>query len=88
MTKRAILIGCALALIAAGAQAGGPKPEHPCYDVADCKKEGSRPDFSKCVKSNLDEANANAACAEFRKDKPAYMEKHGIDGLESLFVEG
>jgi hypothetical protein len=88
MAKRTILIACALALLATAAQAGAPKPEHPCYEVADCKKEGSRPAFSQCVKSNLDAANANAACAEFRKDKPAYMKKHGIDGLDSLFVEG
>jgi hypothetical protein len=67
---------------------GAPKPEHPCYEVADCKTQGSRETFSACIKANLDEANANHACAEFRKDKPAYMEKHGIDGLESLFEAG
>ena len=67
------------------AYAGGPKETHPCYEVADCKNKSSREEFSACVKANKDEANANAECAEFRKDKPAYMKKHGISGLESLF---
>lgn len=77
----------ALALCTASAAfaTGAPKPEHPCYEVADCKTQGSREDFSACIKANVDEANANAACAEFRKDKDAYMQKHGIDGVDSLF---
>jgi hypothetical protein len=81
-----LAIGAVLALGAAGAQAtGAPKPEHPCYAVADCKTQGSRETFSKCVKANLEEASAIEACAEFRKDKPAYMQKHGIDRVDSLF---
>ncbi|MDJ0807281.1 MAG: hypothetical protein QNJ78_10650 [Gammaproteobacteria bacterium] len=73
------------ASLATPVNAGGPKETHPCYGVADCKTQTSRKDFSKCVKANKEEANANAACAEFRKDKKAYMEKHNIQGLESLF---
>lgn len=65
--------------------AGGPKATHPCYEVADCKTKSSREEFSACVKANVDKANANAECAEFRKDKPAYMKKNGISGLEALF---
>lgn len=80
-----LAIGAVLAFGAAGAQTtGAPKPEHPCYAVADCKTQGSRETFSNCVKANLEEANAIEACAEFRMDKPAYMQKHGIDGVDSL----
>jgi hypothetical protein len=65
--------------------AGGPKETHPCYEVADCKTKASREEFSACIKANKEEAAANAECAEFRKDKPAYMKKNGISGLEALF---
>ncbi|MEN8165862.1 MAG: hypothetical protein ABFR65_00105 [Pseudomonadota bacterium] len=65
--------------------AGGPKESHPCYEVADCKTKGSKKEFSMCVKANLEEANANVKCAEFRKDKKGYMEQEGIPGLESMF---
>lgn len=65
--------------------AAGPKELHPCYDVADCKTKGSKKEFSMCIKANLEEANANAECTDFRKDKQAYMEKKGIPGLESMF---
>jgi hypothetical protein len=87
MRKLLIGITATLSLFAASAAfaTGAPKPEHPCYAVADCKTQASREAFSACVKANADEANANQACAEFRKDKPAYMKKHGIDGVDSLF---
>ncbi|MGB5735528.1 MAG: hypothetical protein WBM40_13915 [Thiohalocapsa sp.] len=87
MKKLLIYITATLSVCAAsGAFAtGAPKPEHPCYEVADCKTQGSRKEFSACVKAHPEEANANAACAAFRKDKPAYMEQHGIDGVDSLF---
>jgi hypothetical protein len=88
MSKLPLILtaGAVLALGAAAALAtGAPKPEHPCYEVADCKTQGSRQAFSKCVKANVDQANAIPACAEFRKDKPAYMDKHGIDGVDALF---
>jgi hypothetical protein len=67
------------------ANAGGPTEAHPCYGVDDCKVKTSREEFSKCVKAHVEEANQIASCAEFRKDKKAYMEKHGIPSLESLF---
>jgi hypothetical protein len=79
------LATASLLIVGAAAQAGAPTPQHPCYDVADCKTRDSRETFSECVKANVDQANAMPACAEFRKDKPAYMEKHGIDGVDSLF---
>jgi deoxycytidylate deaminase len=88
MTKLPLLLaaGAALALgVAAVHATGAPKTEHPCYEVADCQTRTSREEFSKCVKANVEEANAIEACAEFRKDKPAYMQKHGIDGVDSLF---
>lgn len=65
--------------------AGTPKETHPCYGVADCKTQTDRKDFSNCIKAHKEEANTIAACAEFRNDKKAYMEKHGIETLESLF---
>lgn len=65
--------------------AGGPKQSHPCYNVADCKTQTSQKEFSACIKANKAEADANAACAEFRKDKKAYMESQGIADLKELF---
>lgn len=82
---RPLILSVALCTGAAPALAGGPKDTHPCYDVADCKTQTSRETFSKCVKANVDQANQIAQCAEFRKDKKAYMQKHGIDGVDSLF---
>lgn len=73
------------ASLATPVNAGGAKETHPCYGVADCKTQPSQKEFSKCIKANKEEADSNAACAEFRKDKKAYMEKHGITGLEGLF---
>lgn len=67
------------------AYAGGPKETHPCYNVADCKIKTSKEEFSACVKANNEEAEANTECAEFRKDKPAYMKKKGISDLKDLF---
>ena len=65
--------------------AGGPKDTHPCYDVADCKSKSSKEEFSACIKANKAEADANAACAEFRKDKQAYLKSKGIPDLKALF---
>ncbi len=75
---------CGLTLINP-AFAGGPKASHPCYDVADCKTQTSQKEFSACIKAHKAEADANAACAEFRKDKKAYMESKGIADLKDLF---
>jgi hypothetical protein len=86
MKKLALVFVVAFSLgLASPLFAGGPKESHPCYEVADCKTMNSRKEFSNCVKANKAEADANAACAEFRKDKPAYMNKHGIANLEDLF---
>ncbi len=73
------------ASLATPVNAGGPTETHPCYEVADCKTQSSRKEFSKCIKENKEEADSNAECAEFRKDKEAYMEQKGIPGLEALF---
>ena len=86
MKKLVFFIVVAVATsLATPVNAGGPKETHPCYSVADCKTQTSRKDFSKCIKAHKEEANTNAECAEFRKDKQAYMKKHGITGLEALF---
>ena len=83
------MTACCLALTAFVAaplvQAGGATEQHPCYEVADCKTKDSREEFSACIKANKAEADANAACAEFRGDKDAYLNKHGISGIDSLF---
>ena len=65
--------------------AGGPKESHPCYGVADCKTQNSKQEFSACIKAHKAEADANAACAEFRKDKQAYLQSHDIADLNDLF---
>lgn len=65
--------------------AGGPKESHPCYGVADCKSKSSKEEFSACIKANKAEADADAACAEFRKDKQAYLHSKGIADLKDLF---
>jgi hypothetical protein len=86
MRKTIIISLLSLAFVAVPmANAGGPTEDHPCYAVDDCKVKTSREEFSKCVKAHLEEANQIESCAEFRKDKKAYMEKHGIPSLESLF---
>ncbi len=66
--------------------AGGPLPDHPCYNVADCKAQTSREAFSKCIKAHAEEANADAACAAFRADKSAYLKAHGLDSVDALFA--
>lgn len=74
------------AVLAAGfAQAGGPKPEHPCYGVADCKTQGSQKEFSACIKANAAEADAIPDCAAFRNDKDAWMKERGVSDLSALF---
>ena len=71
--------------IAAPVYAGGPKNTHPCYDVANCKVETSKKEFSQCIKKNSEQANANSVCAAFRKDKTSYMSSNGISGVDALF---
>ncbi len=86
MQKLAIIMTLAFGLTTVNPVfAGGPKETHPCYNVADCKTKTSRKEFSACIKANKKEAAANAECAEFRKDKPAYMKKKEISGIEQLF---
>lgn len=67
------------------AQAGPPKPEHPCYAVADCKTQPSRQAFSACIKANKEEASQNETCATFRKDKEAWLKQQGIAAVDDLF---
>lgn len=67
-------------------QAGGPKPEHPCYGIADCKTQQSQEAFSACIKANKSEADANEGCASFRKDKDAWLKAHGLSDLSDLFT--
>lgn len=71
--------------ISGTAFAGGPKEIHPCYDVADCKTQASKKEFSKCIKTHPEEANANAGCQTFRQDKKAYLEKAGLPDIKALF---
>jgi hypothetical protein len=87
MPTKTLTIALALAaFLAAGiAQAGGPKPAHPCYEVADCKTQGSQKEFSACIKENKAEADANEACAAFRKDKDTWMKDNGVSDLGALF---
>ncbi len=86
MNKIALLIFVIISFsIVAPVYAGGAKNTHPCYDVADCKTEASKKEFSQCIKKNKEVANANLECAAFRKDKPAYMSNHGISGVDALF---
>lgn len=73
------------ALYASAVQGGGPKPEHPCYGVADCKNQRSQEAFSACIKANKAEADASPACAAFRKDKEAWLKEHGFPDLGALF---
>jgi hypothetical protein len=84
---KTLTLGCALAafLAATAVQAGGPTPDHPCYDVADCKTQTSQEAFSACIKANKAEADANEDCATFRKDKDAWLEEHGFSELADLF---
>jgi hypothetical protein len=84
--KGLVTIFAAAALISTmAAHAGPPKPEHPCYDVADCKTQTSRQTFSACIKANKDEASSNETCATFRKDKDAWLKEHGVSTVDALF---
>jgi hypothetical protein len=82
-----LMLLCALAslLAVSTAQAGGPKPEHPCYAVADCKTKTSQKEFSACIKANKEEAKANETCASFRKDKDAWLKSNGVPNVKALF---
>lgn len=81
----AAVVALSALLVAGGVQAGGPKPAHPCYGVADCKTQGSQKEFSGCIKENVAEADAIADCAAFRKDKDAWMKEKGVADLSALF---
>lgn len=81
----AVTLSIAAFLAAGVAQAGGPTPAHPCYEVADCKTKTSQPEFSACIKENKAEADAIQACADFRKDKDAWMKANGVSDLKALF---
>ena len=84
--KPSALLICTLTLgLVAPVLAGGPTEAHPCYAVADCKTQASQQEFSACVKAHQAEADALPACAEYRKDKDAYMKAHGIPNLDALF---
>ena len=85
MKKLLTVFAASALLTAVSVQAGGPKPEHPCYDVADCKTQTSRQTFSACVKANKEEASNNEKCATFRKDKDAWLKEHGVPNLDALF---
>jgi hypothetical protein len=78
------IAACGLMLLQP-AFAGGPKEIHPCYAVADCNTRNSKQEFSACIKAHKAEADANASCAEFRKDKQAYLDSHGLADLKDLF---
>jgi hypothetical protein len=87
MKSFAVLI-CTLSIsLSAPVLAGGPTEAHPCYAVADCKTKAAQPEFSACIKAHQAEADALPACAEFRKDKDAYMKAHGIANLGELFTK-
>jgi hypothetical protein len=79
------VLAAAALLTTVTSQAGAPKPAHPCYDVADCKTQTSRQTFSACVKANKQEASSNEKCANFRKDKDAWLKEHGVPNLDALF---
>ena len=79
------ILASAALLWAAASHAGPPKPEHPCYDVADCKTQPSRKDFSACIKANKEEASQNETCANFRKDKDTWLKQNGVSDLDALF---
>jgi hypothetical protein len=85
MKRVMTILASATLLSATAVQAGPPKPEHPCYEVADCKTETSRKDFSACVKANKEEANQNETCANFRKDKDTWLKEKGVANLDALF---
>ncbi|MEA3274515.1 MAG: hypothetical protein U9Q81_04315 [Pseudomonadota bacterium] len=78
---------CAAATLgtAFAVQAGAPKPDHPCYEVADCKTQDSRKAFSACIKAHKEEAAQNEKCAGFRKDKEGWMKENGMSNLDELF---
>jgi hypothetical protein len=85
---KALNLGIALAAIFAvtAAQAGGPKPEHPCYAVVDCRTQTSQQAFSASIKVNKAEADANESRASFRKGEDAWLEAHGRSDLSDLFA--
>lgn len=86
MTKTAMTMLLAFTLGAANvAFAGGPKSSHPCYDVADCKSQGSKEDFSACIKEHEDDASANPVCSSFRNDKETYLKLMGMESADELF---
>lgn len=85
MTLAMKLMAPLLLTVAGAALAGPPKPDHPCYGVADCKTQGSQADFSACIKANKDLADSDAACASFRKDKDAWLKEHGFASVTDLF---
>ncbi|MDX2506736.1 MAG: hypothetical protein QNL62_19995 [Gammaproteobacteria bacterium] len=86
MKKTAILMLLTFGLVVVNtAFAGGPKATHPCYDVADCKSQTTKKDFSKCIKEHKEEAGKNAACAAFRSDKGAYLKEAGMSSTDELF---
>ncbi len=86
MKKIVIMLSLAFSLgVVNIAFAGAPKSSHPCYDVADCKSQTSKKDFSQCIKAHKEEADKNTACAAFRSDKQAYMKKMGMSGPDELF---
>jgi|GEM_PF-4945446 hypothetical protein len=86
MTKTAMTTLLAFTLGATNiAFAGGPKSSHPCYDVADCKTQTSREDFSACIKEHDEDASANPVCSSFRNDKETYLKLMGMESVDELF---
>ncbi len=85
MKTLAMICAAATFVTAIAVQAGPPKPEHPCYEVADCKTQGSRKAFSACIKAHKEEAAQNKKCADFRKDKEGWMKENGVSNLDALF---
>ncbi len=85
MKTLAMICAAATLVTAVVAQAGPPKPEHPCYEVADCKTQGSRKEFSACIKAHQEPAAQNKKCADFRKDKDSWMKEMDVSNLDELF---
>ncbi|RUM92570.1 MAG: hypothetical protein DSZ28_09530 [Thiothrix sp.] len=86
MTKTATTLLLAFTLGAASATfAGGPKSSHPCYNVADCKSQTSKKDFSACIKEHEEDASANPVCSSFRNDEETYLKLMGMESVDELF---
>jgi hypothetical protein len=85
MKTLTIIFAAAALVTTTMVQAGPPKPEHPCYEVADCKTQGSRKAFSDCIKAHKEEAAENMKCSDFRKDKESWMKGNGVSNLDELF---